>query len=54
VVAVFVCDEDGIKVFGAGASFDQACFKVAQSQTAVNQQTGRMRATLGFDQSGVA
>jgi hypothetical protein len=51
---MFVCDEDGIEVFGAGASLLQAGFKIAQPQSAINEQSGGVHATLGFNQSGVA
>jgi hypothetical protein len=34
---VFVGNEDGVEFFGACAGFDQACLKITQANTAVNE-----------------
>ena len=54
VITMFVSDEDGMDVLGAGARLDQSSFKIAKSKTAINEESGGMRATLGFNQSGIA
>jgi hypothetical protein len=54
MITVFVRDENGIDIFCAGTCFKQANLKIAQSKSAINQQSGGVPATLGFNQSGIA